>query len=78
MSKRNFTRREFVKQNSLAGLGVAVAMGAGSTLLANCAADTGVPAILDFICILVNSFDCFSYIIQVRLNSAYPCCHRPS
>jgi perosamine synthetase len=46
MSKRNYSRREFVKKNSMAGLGAAVAMGATPTLLANCATDTGVPAIL--------------------------------
>ena len=46
MSKRNYSRREFVKQNSLAGLGAAVAMGVAPTILANCATDTGVPAIL--------------------------------
>ena len=46
MTKRNYSRREFVKQNSLAGLGTAVAMGVGPVLLANCATDTGTPAIL--------------------------------
>ncbi len=46
MSKRNYTRREFVKQNSMAGLGAAVAMGVAPSILANCATDTGIPAIL--------------------------------
>jgi perosamine synthetase len=46
MSKKNYSRREFVKQNSLAGIGAAVAMGVAPTLLANCATDTAVPAIL--------------------------------
>jgi perosamine synthetase len=46
MSKNNYTRREFVKQNSLAGFGAAVAMGVAPTILANCATDTGIPAIL--------------------------------
>lgn len=46
MSKRNYTRREFVKQNSMAGIGAAVAMGVAPTLLANCTTDTGLPAIL--------------------------------
>ena len=46
MSEKNYTRREFVKQNSMAGLGAAVAMTVGPTILANCATDTGIPAIL--------------------------------
>jgi dTDP-4-amino-4,6-dideoxygalactose transaminase len=46
MAKRNYSRREFVKQNSLAGLGAAVSIGVAPTLLANCATDTGTPAIL--------------------------------
>jgi perosamine synthetase len=46
MAKKNYSRREFVKQNSLAGLGAAVAFSAGSAVLANCASDTGIPAIL--------------------------------
>jgi perosamine synthetase len=44
--KENYTRREFVKQNSLAGLGAAVAIGISPALMANCATDTGTPAIL--------------------------------
>ncbi len=46
MARKDFTRREFVKQNTLAGLGAAVAVGLTPTLAANCATDTGVPAIL--------------------------------
>ena len=41
-----YSRREFVKQNSFAGIGAAVALGTGPALLANCATDTGTPAIL--------------------------------
>ena len=44
MSKRNYSRREFVKKNSMAGLGAAVAMSMPSVLLAGSSADT--PAIL--------------------------------
>ena len=44
--RKNYSRREFVKQNSLAGLGAAVAVGFTPTLMANCVADTGTPAIL--------------------------------
>ena len=43
---KTLSRREFVKQNSLAGIGAAVAMGTGPVILANCSADTGTPAIL--------------------------------
>jgi perosamine synthetase len=46
MKRKNYSRREFVKQNSLVGLGAAVAVGFTPTLLANCAADTATPAIL--------------------------------
>lgn len=46
MSNKNYSRREFVKTNSLAGIGAAVAMGVTPTLLANCATDTGIPAVL--------------------------------
>jgi perosamine synthetase len=46
MSKRKLSRREFVKQNSIAGLGAAVAMGVAPTLLANSSIDTGKPALL--------------------------------
>lgn len=41
-----YSRREFVKQNSLAGLGAAVAIGAGTSVFSACAAATGTPAIL--------------------------------
>ncbi|MCX6222678.1 MAG: DegT/DnrJ/EryC1/StrS family aminotransferase [Bacteroidia bacterium] len=46
MSKINYSRREFVKQNSLAGLGTLVTMGVAPTLFANRATDTSIPAIL--------------------------------
>ncbi len=46
MKRKNYSRREFVKQNSIAGLGAAVAVGFTPTLMANCVADTGAPAIL--------------------------------
>jgi dTDP-4-amino-4,6-dideoxygalactose transaminase len=46
MSKRKYSRREFVIQNSIAGLGAAVAMGVAPSILANCTSDTGTPAIL--------------------------------
>jgi perosamine synthetase len=46
MSKKGISRREFVRQNSVAGLGAAVAMGVAPTLLANCATETSTPAIL--------------------------------
>ena len=46
MSKTNYSRREFVKQNSLASIGAVVAMGVAPSLLANCASETSTPAIL--------------------------------
>jgi hypothetical protein len=46
MPKNEITRREFVKKNSLAGIGGVVGVGLSSTLVANCTADIGVPAIL--------------------------------
>ena len=46
MKKRNYSRREFIKQNSLAGLGAAVALGMAPALLAHRAGDAGTPAIL--------------------------------
>ena len=46
MAKKNYSRREFVKQNSIVGLGATVATIVGPTLLANCATETGTPAIL--------------------------------
>jgi dTDP-4-amino-4,6-dideoxygalactose transaminase len=45
MKMKDFTRREFVKTNTLAGIGAAVA-GLAPAVVANCSADTGVPAIL--------------------------------
>ncbi|MGI6340015.1 MAG: DegT/DnrJ/EryC1/StrS family aminotransferase [Bacteroidales bacterium] len=44
--KKNYSRREFVKQNTVAGVGAAVAMSVAPTILVNCSADTGTPAIL--------------------------------
>lgn len=46
MLNKNYTRREFVKQNSLAGLGVAVSLGVAPALMANSTTETGIPAIL--------------------------------
>jgi len=46
MSKKNYTRREFVKQNSMAGLGAVVGMSAAPSLLANGASNTGTLSIL--------------------------------
>jgi perosamine synthetase len=46
MKRRNYTRREFVKQNSLVGLGAAFAMGITPTLMSNVSTDKGIPAIL--------------------------------
>ena len=46
MSKSKYSRREFVKINSMAGLGATVALGVAPTLIANCSSDTGTPAIL--------------------------------
>jgi perosamine synthetase len=46
MSKRNYSRREFVKQNSLAGLGAAVAIGLTPDLIANFTSGTSTPAVL--------------------------------
>ncbi len=46
MAKRNYSRREFVRKNSIAGLGSAIVIGAAPTLLANCATETSPPAIL--------------------------------
>jgi perosamine synthetase len=46
MAKRNYSRREFVKQNSLAGLGAAIAMGVTPALIANQTVSADVPAIL--------------------------------
>jgi perosamine synthetase len=46
MSKRNYSRRDFVKQNSLAGLGVVLTTGVSPTLYANFSGNTGMPALL--------------------------------
>jgi len=46
MAKRNYSRREFVRQNSLAGLGAAIAMGVSPSLLANPKPLSDLPAIL--------------------------------
>jgi dTDP-4-amino-4,6-dideoxygalactose transaminase len=47
MSKaKNYSRREFVKKNSLAGLGAAIGIGLTPPIIASCASDTGTPAIL--------------------------------
>ncbi len=46
MSKQKYSRREFVKKNSLAGLGAAVAVSVAPAVLANCSSDTGTPALL--------------------------------
>lgn len=46
MAGKNYSRREFVKQNSLAGIGATVGIGLTPALVANCVSDTGVPAIL--------------------------------
>jgi dTDP-4-amino-4,6-dideoxygalactose transaminase len=46
MSKSKYSRREFVKINSMAGLGATVALGVAPTLIANCSSDTGTPAIM--------------------------------
>jgi hypothetical protein len=41
MNWKNYTRREFVKQNSLAGLGATIAVGLTPAFVANCATNTG-------------------------------------
>jgi len=46
MSERNYSRREFLKHNSIAGLGVALGTGIMPSLLANSAPGAGTPAIL--------------------------------
>ena len=46
MSKRNYSRREFVIKNSVAAIGTAAAMSITPTLLANRTTDSSAPAIL--------------------------------
>ena len=46
MAKRNYSRREFVKQNSIAGLGASLSLGVPSTLLAGTAKTSSGAAIL--------------------------------
>jgi len=46
MGLKDYSRRRFVKQNSLAGIGAAVTMSISPTILAKCITDTGTPAIL--------------------------------
>ena len=46
MSRKKYSRRKFVKQNSIAGIGAVLASGITPTLIAGCASDTGTPAIL--------------------------------
>ncbi|MBI5011151.1 MAG: DegT/DnrJ/EryC1/StrS family aminotransferase, partial [Bacteroidia bacterium] len=46
MKRKDFTRREFVKTNTIAGIGAAVVAGLAPSVVASCSSDTGVPAIL--------------------------------
>ncbi len=46
MSKRDYSRREFVKQNSLAGLGAAISLSVGPDLIGSHIKSTDTPAIL--------------------------------
>jgi perosamine synthetase len=46
MSGSNYSRREFVKQNAMAGLGAAVTIGAAPGFISGIIADNGKPAIL--------------------------------
>lgn len=46
MSKRNYSRREFVIKNSVAGIGTAAALSMGPTLLAKSTSENSTPAIL--------------------------------
>ncbi len=46
MSKKHYSRREFVIQNSMAGLGAAVTLGAGSKIFTEILSGTATPAIL--------------------------------
>jgi perosamine synthetase len=46
MWKSNYTRREFIKKNSLTGLGAVIAMSPASTALSFVSGDAGTPAVL--------------------------------
>ena len=46
MTARNYSRREFIKKNSLTGLGAVFAMNAAPAVFANISGDAGTPAIL--------------------------------
>ncbi len=46
MWKSNYSRREFIKKNSLAGMGAVIGMSVTPTVFSNCARDVGVPAII--------------------------------
>lgn len=46
MSRKKYSRRKFIKQNTLTGIGAVLAGGITPTLLANCSSDTGTLAIL--------------------------------
>ena len=46
MSKKRYSRREFIKQNSMGGLGAAVALGVVPELLANYSTGDNLPAIM--------------------------------
>jgi hypothetical protein len=46
MAGRYFSRREFVRKNSMAGLGAAVALGVTPSILSDCIAQSDIPAIL--------------------------------
>ena len=46
MWKKNYSRREFIKQNSLTGLGAVIAMSSTPSVLACVSGDTGTPALL--------------------------------
>ena len=44
--KKDYSRREFLKKNSLIGAGAVLGLGSANTLFAHCAPDTSIPAIL--------------------------------
>ena len=46
MKRREYSRREFLKQNSIAGLGVVLATGVTPSLFANTLSKSDTPAIL--------------------------------